>query len=40
MTVEAMREQMTNAEFVCWSVYYGRKAQRIELAGKAQKQRR
>ncbi|MCE7008728.1 hypothetical protein LWC34_38845 [Kibdelosporangium philippinense] len=30
-TVEELR-QMSNREFVWWSVYYGRKAQRDELA--------
>lgn len=32
MTVGALREQMGNAEFVRWSVYYQRIAQREEMA--------
>lgn len=34
MTVGEMRERMSNAEFVRWSVYYGRKAQSAELEAK------
>jgi hypothetical protein len=40
MTVEEMRERMSNEEFVRWSVYYGRKAQREELAAKSAKRGR
>jgi hypothetical protein len=40
MTVEEMRERMSNEEFVRWSVYFGRKAQREELAMKQAKGRR
>ena len=40
MTVEEMRERMSNEEFVRWSVYYGRKAQREELAMKSAKRGR
>lgn len=32
MTVSEMRERMSNAEFVMWEMYYGRKWQREELA--------
>lgn len=32
MTVGRLRQEMTNDEFVRWSVYFGRKAQRAELA--------
>jgi predicted membrane-bound spermidine synthase len=31
MTVAALRAEMTNDEFLHWSVYYARKAQREEL---------
>lgn len=31
-TVAELRESMSQAEFGEWSVYYGRKAQRAELA--------
>jgi len=31
MTVGQLREQMSNAEFVQWGVYYARIAQREEL---------
>jgi hypothetical protein len=31
MTVAAMREQMSNAEFLHWNIYYQRIAQRQEL---------
>lgn len=30
MTVAAMREQMSNEEFVRWDIYYRREAQRRE----------
>lgn len=40
MTVEEMRERMSNREFVAWSVYFGRKAQREELAMKSAQGRR
>jgi hypothetical protein len=33
-TVGELRESVSAAEFVAWSVYYGRKAQRTELAHK------
>jgi hypothetical protein len=33
-TVAELRESVSNEEFVEWSVYYGRKAQRQELAAK------
>jgi hypothetical protein len=32
MTVGRLREDMSQAEFVTWGIYYGRKAQREELA--------
>lgn len=32
MTVGQMREDMSSDEFMSWSVYYGRKAQREQLA--------
>lgn len=32
MTVARLREEMTNEEFVYWCIYFGRKAQREELA--------
>ncbi len=31
MTVGRMRAEMSQAEFVRWSVYYGRKGQRMQL---------
>lgn len=35
MTVEEMRRQVSAREYLGWSIFYGRKAQRIELeAGK------
>jgi hypothetical protein len=40
MTVDEMRERMSNEEFVRWSVYFGRKAQREELEMKRAKGRR
>lgn len=32
MTVARLNAEISNDEFVRWSVYYGRKAQREELA--------
>lgn len=32
MTVDRMRVEMSNDEFVRWEIYYAREAQRIELA--------
>lgn len=32
MTVQAMREQMSSEEYVQWTVFYGRKAQREQMA--------
>ena len=32
MTVGVMREQMSGGEYTGWQVYYGRKAQREQLA--------
>lgn len=40
MTVAQLCDEMTNAEFVAWSVYLGRKAQRDELAAKTAKRGR
>jgi hypothetical protein len=34
MTVGRLEREMSNIEFVRWAVYYGRKAQREELARK------
>lgn len=34
MTVARLRQEMSNAEFVRWDVYYGRLAQQQELAAK------
>ena len=31
MTVTALRAELSQAEYVRWSVYYGRQAQRAEL---------
>lgn len=31
-TVRRMRHEMTQAEFIGWTVYYGRKRQREQLA--------
>jgi hypothetical protein len=31
MTVEEMRERMSTEEFLRWSIYYAREAQRAEL---------
>jgi hypothetical protein len=33
MTVEEMRDRMTNAEYVRWSAFFARKAQRQQIAG-------
>jgi hypothetical protein len=35
MTVARMRAEMSNAEYGQWSVYFGRKAQRAELAARS-----
>lgn len=32
MTVAELRTRMSNEEFVGWTVFYGRRAQEIELA--------
>jgi len=32
MTVARLREEMSSAEYLGWTIYYGRKAQRQELA--------
>lgn len=32
MTVDQMRQSVSNSEYVGWQVYYGRKAQREQLA--------
>jgi len=32
MTVAELRATMDNDEYVTWTVYYGRKAQRMEMA--------
>lgn len=34
MTVARLRREMTTQEFMAWGVYYGRKAQKRELASK------
>lgn len=34
MTVQEMRERMSHKEYVGWQVYWGRKAQREQLAMK------
>lgn len=34
MIVSEMRERLSQAEFTYWTIYYGRKAQRQELAAK------
>jgi hypothetical protein len=40
MTVGQMQAEMSNAEYVRWGVYYGRKAQRAEMeAAKAKGKR-
>jgi hypothetical protein len=33
MTVDRLRRDMGSEEFVGWAVYYGRKAQREQIAG-------
>lgn len=40
MTVSEMQDRMSNAEFVRWSIYHARKAQRQELAEKMAKHKR
>lgn len=37
MTVARLRAEMSNDEFTRWGIYYGRKAQREELAAKTAK---
>jgi hypothetical protein len=32
MTVARLQAEMSNAEFLAWSVYYARQAQQMELA--------
>lgn len=32
MTVARLRDELSHAEYVRWSVYFGRKGQRAELA--------
>lgn len=32
MTVDELRAKMTNDEFIKWSVYHGRRAQKQEMA--------
>ena len=39
MTVGRLRQEMSAEEFMRWSVYYGRKAQRQELATLQAKQK-
>lgn len=39
MTVDRLREEMPNSEFVQWSVYVGREGQRQELAAASSKRR-
>lgn len=39
MTVDEMRERMSNLEYVRWQVFYGRKAQREELEAKRARRR-
>jgi hypothetical protein len=34
MTVATMRYSLSNDEYVGWSIYFGRKAQRQEMAAK------
>lgn len=36
MTVARMRQEISNSEFMAWGVYYGRQAQRKEMAAKKQ----
>lgn len=40
MTVAEMRERMSNQEFVEWTMYHARKAQREELEAKKSKRGR
>ena len=40
MTVAEVRQRMTQREFVEWSVFYGRRAQQMELEQKAAARRR
>lgn len=40
MTVARLRREMTAREFMEWGVYYGRKAQKRELAAKTAQQGR
>lgn len=40
MTVAQLREQMSNDEYMRWSVYYGRIAQRQQLEALKAKARR
>lgn len=35
MTVARLREEMTTDEFIRWSIFHARRAQRTELARKA-----
>jgi hypothetical protein len=37
MTVARLRDEMSNDEYIRWGVYYGRKAQRAELANQKAK---
>lgn len=39
MTVADLRGRMSNAEFVAWSVYHGRRAQEREMADKRARRR-
>jgi hypothetical protein len=34
MTVQDMVERMSAAEFVSWEIYYGREAQRVQMANR------
>jgi hypothetical protein len=40
MTVARLRAEMSNDEYLRWGIYYGRKAQREELAVKRAQWRR
>jgi hypothetical protein len=40
MTVDRLQREMPSHEFMRWGVYYGRKAQREELAQKQAEKRR
>lgn len=40
MTVARLREEMSQVEYVQWSMWHARKAQRSELAQKMSKHRR